>query len=72
MALVTIKKGDSITFKAATRDGKKKATRIVSDTYDTGVTVNSYVGRPNFFVRFYEIQEVNGEEYGYDWGIKGR
>jgi hypothetical protein len=52
-----IKKGDRIVFKAATRWGFKKATRIVNGFWDNEPTVR-FGGWSDFVVHAHEIKEV--------------
>ena len=52
--------GDRITFRAATRDGNRKMTRVVNGFWLDGTmpTVRAH-GWSNFIVRLHEIIEVH-------------
>lgn len=52
-----INNGDRITFRAATRDGAPKLTRIVNGFWFGEPTVRAH-GCPNFIVHLHEITEV--------------
>lgn len=54
---MTIEKGDRITFRAVTRDGAPKLTRVVNGFWFGQPTVRAH-GCPNFIVRLHEITDV--------------
>ena len=56
---MTIRKGDRITFKAVTRDGAPKLTRVVTGFYMGRPTVRAH-GCAGFIVFLREISHVNG------------
>jgi hypothetical protein len=59
---MTIKIGDHITFKAATRHSYAKATRIVTGFWGTtGMPTVRFHGWHNFVVRHHEVLAINGE-----------
>jgi len=65
--LSAIRRGDRITFKAWTREGIRKATRVVTSVpgetpWVDHFTVKSYNGWTNFAVRPHEVIEHHAQE----------
>ena len=65
--LSAIRRGDRITFKAWTRDGTRKATRVVTSVNGEHpwldcFTVKSYNGWTDFAVRPHEVIEHHPQE----------
>lgn len=57
----SIKIGDRITFRAATRDSDRTATRVVNGFDPWNRPTVRYAGWADFIVRREEISAVNGE-----------
>ena len=53
--------GDRLTFRAVTREGAPKLTRVINGFYLGQPTVRAH-GHPDFIVKWSEILAVNGVE----------